>query len=164
MLKHGLTRDSFKEVLEEISSADIAIRKENMECLVSITSQYPDHDDMNNCHVIGKRWLGHTRQGGTLLSWRTSPRQIAHLIQETVLDMEPGTRIEGQMMLPRLERFTPRPTPDEECKYTVACHHHDSNVYQKADTTSANLARIHRKDAWGLDTQGKRSVGDGAVP
>ena len=26
-------------------------------------------------------------------------------------------------------------------------------------------ARIHRKDAWGLDTQGKRSVGDGtAVP
>ena len=26
------------------------------------------------------------------------------------------------------------------------------------------LARIHRKDAWGLDTQGKRSVGDGAVP
>ncbi len=139
VLKHGLTRDSFKEVLKEISSADIAIRKENMECLVPPTSQNPDHDDMNNCHVIGRRWLGHTRQGGMLLSWRTSTRQIAHLIQETVLDMEPGTRIKGQMMLPPLERFTPRPTPDEECKYTVACHNHDSNVYRKADRTGADL-------------------------
>ncbi len=27
-----------------------------------------------------------------------------------------------------------------------------------------SLARIHRRDAWGLATQGKRSVGDGAVP
>ena len=36
---------------------------------------------------------------------------------------------------------------------------------QSDDTLeSAFLARIHRKDAWGLDTQGKRSVGDGAVP
>ena len=29
----------------------------------------------------------------------------------------------------------------------------------------SSLARIHRRDAWGLATQGKRSVGDGtAVP
>ena len=141
VLRKGLTRDKLKEALDNISKMDVAVRKANMDCKVPTTTRYPDHHpDMNNCHIIGGKWLARTRRNKTSLrSWRTSPRQIAELIAEEVTNIGDQPLALGSLLLPQLNRFSPRRTPDEECKYTVACKSHDHPAYLKADDPASDL-------------------------
>ena len=141
VLRTGLTRDKLKEALDRITKMDISLRKANMQCKVPNTARYPEHSPrMNNCHVVGRQWLERTRSNKTtLLSWRTSPRQLAELIAYVVTNVGDEPLALGQMLLPQLDRFRPRRTPDEECKYTVACKTHDGPTYLKADEPESDL-------------------------
>ncbi len=141
VLRAGLTRDRLKEALDRITKMDIAVRKANIQCKVPVTPKYPAHSPkMNNCHVVGRQWLERTRLNKTtLLSWRTSPRQLAELIADTVTNAGDEPLTLGPMLLPELDRFRPRRTRDDECKYTVACQAHDGPAYLKADNPEADL-------------------------
>ncbi len=141
LLHSGVTRRKLEKTLSRINQIDISMRKANLQCEVPTTNQHPKHSrEMNNCHIIGKRWLEKTRyKKTTLLSWRTSPRQLAEIIADVVTRID-NTPLElGPMLLPRLDRFPPRPTPDKECKYTVACRAHDGVAYLKVDDPNADL-------------------------
>lgn len=141
VLRRGITRDKLSEALNKIGQMDVAVRKSNMECKVPTTVRHPNHSPkMNNSHVIGRRWLERTRQGKTtLLSWCTSPRHLAELIADTVTNIGQEPLPLGPMLLLELNRFRPRKTPDEQCKYTVACQSHDGPAYRKADDPKSDL-------------------------
>ena len=141
ILRRGITRDKLSEALDKIAQMDVAVRKSNMQCKVPTTARHPIHSPkMNNSHVIGRRWIERTRQGKTaLLSWRTSPRHLAELIADTVTNIGQEPLPLGPMLLPELNRFRPRKTPDEQCKYTVACQSHDGPAYPKADDPASDL-------------------------
>ena len=141
VLRKGVTRDRLKEALDRITQMDIGVRNANLQCKVPTTTQYPEHSPkMNNCHVIGRRWLERTRsKKTTLLSWRISPRQLAQLIADVVTNVGDEPLELGPMLLPEIDRFRPRRTPDQECKYTVACRAHDGPAYHKADDPESNL-------------------------
>lgn len=131
--------------VDHLGTIDREMRLRNDLCHIPTVQSLPPakniHDTMNNCHVIGSKFLGLVRGGSNLLTWQLGPHHVASLVARKLLD-----RIERGEQLPRpesliriMERFTPDIARDDDCKYTVACHQHDDSVWKLIDTLNINL-------------------------
>ena len=121
------------------------MRLRNSESLIPEVVTLPPeknlHDRMNNCHVIGSKFLGLIRKGSNLLTWQMGPPHVGLLTaKELIRQAETGEWPEDpENLIPRLTRFSPYQARDADCKYTIACHKHDNSVWKRIDTLALNL-------------------------
>ena len=99
-------------------------------CLIPKLPQDKEHDEMNNCHWIGEKFLNRLLTNGSMYYWPVAhPYHIAFL-----------TRHEGGGMLGYKFPWEIKSIPhksagpgDALCKLRSACHNHDHDVFEIID-------------------------------
>ena len=151
MVKRGKQKKG-KKVIEDLwatvdsmGEIDKGMRLRNEKCRIPQVQSLPPeknkHDDMNNCHVTGSKFLGLIRKGSRLLTWQLGPHHMGHLtVKEITNQMEDG-RWPGnyENLIPKPARFSPSRARDDDCKYTVACHQHDDSIWKPIDKTDIDF-------------------------
>ena len=140
--KLKITRESQKKAEQQIESikkdwdkiAD-RLQKSNPECLIPCLAG-EDHDRMNNCHVIGEKFLERIANNsrGEVYSWPVSVRAMGHIAIDLIHARE------WQLNPPYfdIKKYPPvlLSKTHKDFKYTFACKCHDNKVFALADEPS----------------------------
>ena len=109
------------------------LQKSNHECLIPCLAGEA-HDPMNNCHVIGAKFLERLANNGKVFSWPVSVRAMGHIAIDLLKARE------WQLNPPYfdIKKYPPvlLSKTNKDFKYTFACQYHDNKVFGLADNAS----------------------------
>ena len=110
------------------------LQKSNQECLIPCLPG-EDHNRMNNCHVIGKKFLERIANSrGEVYSWPISVRAMGNIAIDL---LKAGA---WQLNPPPfdIKKYPPVPLSkkNKDLKYTFACKCHDNKAFALADEPS----------------------------
>ena len=126
-----INRREIQPAREKVREVENLLRKSNKVCLIPIRLGEDGHTSMNNCHVIGEKFIGliATDKKGEVCGWEINPIAVGTLpfdrIQKGKILAEPYEHLN--------EPFHPRRISKSDCKYYISCRYHDSKTFRKID-------------------------------
>ena len=127
--------------LNRVDSIAKKLLRSNTECLIP-EDAVVRHNCMNNCHIVGEKFLEliATKKSlkqlkvpkGQIYCWPTSPRSITRLVVDE-LKASSSQRRRGSI---EVDRYPPVPRSKNhgDCKFTFACKNHDNQVLKPIDS------------------------------